>query len=124
MWPKKLPGSKATKPRTVRDAAYWEAEAAAREQKAAEKAEAKAAAKAAREAAEAARPKKPRREKQRTTVPLPANRDEVTDVCVRNFLVNPPAAGTENAAPAWAQPPLMPQRVLPPIPVHISPANE
>jgi hypothetical protein len=92
VWPKGVPGSKATQLRTKRDAAYWVAEAAAREQKAAEKAAAKAAAKAAREAAEAARPKKPRREKEqrRTTVPLPANRDEITKFrsgCLPRFRV-------------------------------------
>ena len=99
--------------------AYWVAEAAAREQKAAEKAAAKAAAKAAREAAEAARPKKPRREKEqrRTTVPLPANRDEITVACTRDFLVDPPAAGAENTVPAWAQPP--PQAAPIPVPAGL-----
>ena len=98
VWPDGLPGSNG--PRLKRDEAYWEAERAACEQKAADKAAAKAAMKAAREAAEAARPKKPRREKaQRTTVPLPADRDEITVECTRDFLVDPPAAGTGNAAP-------------------------
>jgi hypothetical protein len=94
VWPKGLPG--ATGPRRTRDAAYWEAELAAREEKAAEK----AAKKAAREAAEALRPKKPRHDKaaKQTTVPLPADREEVTNKCVRDVLVDAPAAGTKNAA--------------------------
>ena len=33
------------------------------------------------------------------TMPLPANRDEITVECTRDFLVEPPAAGTGNAAP-------------------------
>eukprot|EP00966_Prymnesium_polylepis_P175490 4061161-Prymnesium_polylepis.1 len=107
VWADGLPG--ANRPRQKRGADYWEAQKAAHEAKAAEK----AAEKAAREAAEAARPKKPRRNKapqSQTTVPLPANRDEITVPCTRDFLVDPPAAGAENTVPAWAQPP-------PPIPV-------
>ena len=83
----------------------------------------KAALKAAREAAEAARPKKPRRDKapqSQTTVPLPANRDVITVRCTRDFLVDPLAAGTENAVPQWAQPPPMQPKVLPPIPVALA----
>ena len=58
VWPDGLPTEKK---REKRDAAFWQAEKAARDEKAAEK----AALKAAREAAEAARPKKQRKEKTR-----------------------------------------------------------
>lgn len=120
------------KKREKRDAAYWVAEKAARDEKATEK----AAAKAAREAAEAARPKKPRCQKEQLqSVPLPSDRNKVTVECVRDFLVDPLAAGTENAAPQAAPVqcspipvpvppefivPPMPQRVLPPIPVALA----
>ena len=111
VWPNGLPTDKK---RQKRDAAFWEAERAASVQKAAEK----AAARAAREAAEAARPKKPRKEVQGRTVQLPADRDEITVECMRDFLVDPTPAGGENAVPAWAQPPPMPSPAQPaPVPV-------
>jgi hypothetical protein len=114
VWPNGLPGANGL--RQKRDAAYWAADTAAREAKAEEK----AAQKAAREAAEALRPKKVRRSKegQRTTVPLPANRDTITVECTRDFLVDPTPAGGENAVPAWAQLPPMPSPAQPsPLPV-------
>jgi hypothetical protein len=113
VWPDGLPTEKK---RDKRDAAYWAAVQAAREEKAAEK----AALKAAREEAEAARSKRPRKEKPCTTVPLPADRNEITVPCMRDFLVDPLAAGTENAVPQRAQPPSMQPRVLPPIPVALA----
>lgn len=57
---------------------------------------------------------------QRTTVPLPADREEVTVQCVRDFLVDPPNVGAENATPQWAQPPPMQPTQLPPIPVALA----
>ena len=115
VWPDGLPGCHG--PRQKRDAAYWAAEQAAREEAEAKK----AAAKAAREAAEAARPKKPRCEKQqRTTVPLPADRNKVMNECTRAFLVDSPAVGAENALPAWAQLPLP----TVPAPVPVAPGLE
>lgn len=85
-------------PNRKRDAAYYEAEAAAKAQREA----AKAAAKAAREAAEAARPKRPRKDKlvPCSSTAMPSNRDEVTVECMRNFLVDPPPQGGENVPPA------------------------
>ena len=59
------------------------------------------------------------------TVPLPADRNEVTVPCTRNFLVDPPAAATsgqedtENAA-GLPQPPIRPINELPPIPVRLA----
>ena len=45
------------------------------------------------------------------TVPLPADRDQITVECMREFLVDPPTVGAENAVPAWAQPPTKPAPV-------------
>ena len=63
---------------------------------------AKAAANAARETAKAARDAaRPCKEKLKpcTSTAMPSNRDEITVKCTRDFLVDPPAAATGNAAP-------------------------
>ena len=80
VWPDGLPGRH--KQRQKRDAAFWQAELAAREEKAA----AKAATKAAREAAEAARPKRPRKEKPCQSTALPRDAAEVRNPGMRAFL--------------------------------------
>lgn len=69
---------------------------------------------------------KPRKEEmeQRQTVPLPADREVITVQAVRDFLIDPPTTGGENAVHAWTVPPPMPQRVLPPIPVALEASHE
>ena len=115
VWPQGLPGSKQ---RMKRDAAYWDAEAAARAAKAEEKAAAKTAreaaktaAKAAREAAEAARPKKPRKEKPCQSTAMPCVASQVHNSTMRAFLQPLAHVNAELVQP------LSPAAPLPPIPV-------
>jgi len=54
------------------------------------------------------------KEERLETARLPADRNEITVECVRDFLVDPPTACAENTAPDWAQPPPVQPPTAPP----------
>ena len=59
-----------------------------------------------------------------STVPLPADRNEINVACTRDFLVDPPHVTPHQPSPRAPQPPLHPLHQLPPIPVHLAQTDD